>query len=299
MAGQAQVVQTKACSLCWSKEDHECDGIPAISLCEAVLGKCLVCETFDRLNFAPIPGLLQCHVSSVERIVQPAAGSPEELKRKLIDELLLLHRKEWNTLTVRELEYEVQKVQRLQHRQIALSEEESKIEPTRSPLGSSEPYHHGECKTSFSTQSGFAKHEQLHSDNQIQKSFACEYCSKGYTSLSALKMHTRTHTLPCKCDVCGKSFSRQWVLKGHFRTHTGEKPFACTYCSRPFADKSNLRAHLQTQHLQTKKYSCLDCKKTFSRMSLLNKHTDDGCRGLRSRSEECAQTLVGLSTSAS
>ena len=157
------------------------------------------------------------------------------------------------------------------------------------------PYHCTECKKSFATQSGHAKHLQLHCNNQIAKSFACKFCNKGYTSLSALKMHIRTHTLPCKCDICGKSFSRPWLLQGHVRTHTGEKPFACTYCTRSFADKSNLRAHLQT-HLQTKKYSCPGCHKTFSRMSLLNKHTEGGCQGLQSRNEECVQTLIGLSS---
>ena len=159
------------------------------------------------------------------------------------------------------------------------------------------PYHCIECKKSFATQSGHAKHLQLHCTNQIAKSFACKFCAKGYTSLSALKMHIRTHTLPCKCDICGKSFSRPWLLQGHVRTHTGEKPFACTYCTRSFADKSNLRAHLQT-HLQTKKYSCPGCHKTFSRMSLLNKHTEGGCQGLESRNEECVQTLIGLSSGA-
>ena len=160
------------------------------------------------------------------------------------------------------------------------------------------PYACLECKKGFSTQSGYAKHQQLHCSNQIQKSFSCNYCNKGYTSLSALKMHIRTHTLPCKCDVCGKSFSRPWLLQGHLRTHTGEKPFACTYCARSFADKSNLRAHLQT-HLQTKKYSCDGCRKTFSRMSLLNKHTEGGCQNLQNlRNDECVQALVGLSNAA-
>lgn len=106
-----------------------------------------------------------------------------------------------------------------------------------------------------------------------KKEFSCKYCDKSYVSMGALKMHIRTHTLPCKCDICGKAFSRPWLLQGHIRTHTGEKPFQCEHCNRAFADRSNLRAHLQT-HQQIKKYSCKKCSKTFSRMSLLQKHQD-------------------------
>lgn len=103
------------------------------------------------------------------------------------------------------------------------------------------------------------------------KRLACRHCGKVYASLGALKMHIRTHTLPCKCSLCGKAFSRPWLLQGHLRTHTGEKPFSCAQCGRAFADRSNLRAHLQT-HAELKKYACNRCSKTFSRLSLLVKH---------------------------
>ncbi|VEL18262.1 unnamed protein product [Protopolystoma xenopodis] len=101
--------------------------------------------------------------------------------------------------------------------------------------------------------------------------FTCRVCAKAYTQASALKMHIRTHTLPCRCERCGKSFSRKWLLKGHERTHTGERPYHCQLCSRSFADRSNLRAHMQT-HQRDKRYRCPTCPRSFSRMGLLNKH---------------------------
>ncbi|CAL8325591.1 unnamed protein product [Merluccius merluccius] len=107
-------------------------------------------------------------------------------------------------------------------------------------------------------------------------SFNCKHCPKEYASLGALKMHIRSHTLPCVCPTCGKAFSRPWLLRGHIRTHTGERPFSCQHCSRAFADRSNLRAHLQT-HSEVKKYMCGCCSRTFSRMSLLHKHAASGC----------------------
>ncbi|XP_030649799.1 zinc finger protein SNAI3 [Chanos chanos] len=133
-----------------------------------------------------------------------------------------------------------------------------------------------DCRKAYFTFSGLAKHKQLHCEWQCLKYFSCKYCDKEYVSLGALKMHIRTHTLPCVCKLCGKAFSRPWLLQGHIRTHTGEKPFSCSQCSRAFADRSNLRAHLQT-HSDIKKYQCKSCSKTFSRISLLSKHEEAGC----------------------
>ncbi|KAF3708510.1 Zinc finger protein SNAI2 Neural crest transcription factor Slug Protein snail -like protein 2 [Channa argus] len=149
--------------------------------------------------------------------------------------------------------------------------------PAIPPSSSSrEDFECSDCHKEYLSFSGRAKHKQLQCEWGSKKYFSCKYCEKEYTSLGALKMHIRTHTLPCVCKLCGKAFSRPWLLQGHIRTHTGEKPFSCLHCSRAFADRSNLRAHLQT-HSEVKKYQCASCFKTFSRISLLTKHQEAGC----------------------
>ena len=165
------------------------------------------------------------------------------------------------------------------------------------------------CQKSYSTVGGLSKHRELHcralnatDPRRPQQTVAglvatkdqrCPQCDKAYTSASALKMHIRTHTLPCRCRLCGKAFSRPWLLQGHVRTHTGEKPFTCPHCQRAFADRSNLRAHLQT-HYDVKQYHCDVCRRTFSRMSLLLKHRYGACAVITDDRNATAVTATAL-----
>jgi len=52
-----------------------------------------------------------------------------------------------------------------------------------------------------------------------------------------------------QCQVCSKVFygrNKRQDYKRHLLSHTGERPFACPYCSYRAALKGNLKKHILT-----------------------------------------------------
>ena len=50
------------------------------------------------------------------------------------------------------------------------------------------------------------------------------------------------------CPYCPRTMKAPSNIRLHMLTHTGEKPFACTFCSYASNKKGNLQSHLKLRH---------------------------------------------------
>lgn len=77
-----------------------------------------------------------------------------------------------------------------------------------------------------------------------------------------------------KCLECGKQFKKLSKLQEHLLIHTGEKPFACSCCSKTFRRKFHLSRHEKIIHSEVKEcpFKCSECGMSFSLKHQLNRH---------------------------
>lgn len=110
----------------------------------------------------------------------------------------------------------------------------------------------------------------------------CKICGKTIITNGAMKTHMRSvHDKAFvnlfECDQCGKHMSTKKGFDYHMMTHAGEFPFPCNICPRKFRDKSFLKKHLESEHLNKKNLKGRPGKATRNRKAIIKHFKCDKC----------------------
>lgn len=89
------------------------------------------------------------------------------------------------------------------------------------------------------------------------------------TTGSKNDVHTKVRQYACQ--YCGRCFARKSDLVRHIQIHLGIKPNVCEICGKQFIQKSALTVHRRV-HTGEKPYQCKVCGRAFSDSSSLARH---------------------------
>lgn len=108
-----------------------------------------------------------------------------------------------------------------------------------------------ECGAKFLTKGSLQVHINW---EHLKIAHKCTQCSKVFKNnytLSRHIMYVHDKQRPPKnkiCDYCGRGFTTVTILRSHIRTHTGERPLQCRHCTATFAHPAALYTHKKLLH---------------------------------------------------
>ena len=108
--------------------------------------------------------------------------------------------------------------------------------------------------------------------HENEHEFLCEKCDKNFSSeLSLLthikRIHAGQHITKIPCDTCEKKFFSLWGLNQHIKNehYNLKSSNQCKFCKKNFKHSANLKMHVDSVYMKSKKFECKLCDKMFRR----------------------------------
>lgn len=169
----------------------------------------------------------------------------------------------------------------------------SHIQKVHIDCNSTERHKCDQCENTYKTREAMMRHSRFHKN---VKPYGCSLCDESFLYWSSRRDHmVYVHKEPYKhnCSMCDYKTQNSQSFSRHKRQHTGELPFRCKECQKPFIDLASLNRHMVT-HLTEKKFNCEVCNKAFASKKYIKTHmrTHNQERNYWCPVESCGKSFI-------